>query len=931
MKRMLSMLALLGTFFLLPLMAQAQKYTITINQVEHATITASYGYGASATVVNSGDQVDRYTRLNIQVTADAGYVATHYTINGTEKPITSTYGDSEWVQGDMTISAKVVAVTPCTINITQPTEGGTLTVNSTKPRKVLNSGDKVDSGTTIRLSAKPAEGYDIDYWLIDGQKVKPFDDASIRYGISHLVMKDVTVSVAFKNLSAQTLVSVTVVKPEHGTIELHKGTGIFDEVLNSGDQVETGSQITMLIKPDEGYKLDHWLINDKEEPKDDFRPARKTITISEATTISAVLVESGYVVTYEQPANGTITVKTVNPVADVPSGTRVKEEAPISIQATVNEGYEFKHYLINGEKRLPNDMQTLLTYYVAPKEVSAVTIEAVIEKNESEPKSYVVTIEEPENAYMKVTYGDYSSPTQVNNGNEVPEGTELRVDLFLDEGYELEHFLVNGQPTPSESEEFPGIKVVVTGPLTLSAVVEKNESEPKPCIITIEEPEHAEMTVQYGSSLFPTTVKSGNEVPEGTELSVELYPDDGYEFVHFLVNGEQTPSESPDYAKMKVTVTGSLTLSAVVQKEGAVNPTEGTITVKSEGTGGHITASYKNPDSGNPMSIIPNMPKKLPNGTEVTLTAAITTEGFEVTYTNNGDPVPAEALSADGTVYTFTVNGDATVVATFAQKQVTGEFTVTCIADPEEGGEVSASTAEGPITNETKVAGGEIVTVTATPKENFEVDQWFLNDEELKDIKGQGSYTFALTKDVTIKVTFKSTLPPAEYAVTVEPVLPSAEAGDVKLFQKNGTPFESGKSVVEGTEMYVEVMPADKYELEMLQVGETKLPAGDEKLVNIAGGGVKYTFTVTAATKVQATFKLVNAIEQLAQSGVAVFLTNGGTRLEVAGAAEGAEVRLYDYTGQLLLASTEHALDISALPAGSYIVLVGNYTTRIVK
>lgn len=95
MKRMLSMLALLGTFFLLPLMAQAQKYTITIVPVEHATITASYGYGASATVVNSGDQVDRYTRLNIQVTADAGYVATHYTINGTEKPITSTYGDSE--------------------------------------------------------------------------------------------------------------------------------------------------------------------------------------------------------------------------------------------------------------------------------------------------------------------------------------------------------------------------------------------------------------------------------------------------------------------------------------------------------------------------------------------------------------------------------------------------------------------------------------------------------------------------------------------------------------------------------------------------------------------------------------------------------------------------------------------------------------------
>ena len=837
MKRMLSILALLGTFFLLPLMAQAQKCTITFNQVEHATITADYYDFTSRSFVevNSGDQVDNGTFLTIRVTPDEGYEATHYIVNGVEKPITSAYGDSETVKGDMTISAKVVAAKPCIVTIIPPTEGGTLTVETGDTFKEVKSGDQVNSGTELRMEVKPDDGYDIEYWLIDGQQIKP---SSSRPKVTYyMVKKDVTVSVKFKNLSAPTLVPVTVVQPEHGTIELYKGTSTDDESLNSGDQVETGSLITMVINPNEGYRLDHWLINDKVEPKDDFRPARKTITISEATTISAVLVESGYVVTYEQPANGTLTVKTVNPVAEVPSGTRVKELAPISIQATVNEGYEFKHYLINGEKRLPNDMQTLLTYYVAPKEVSAVTIEAVIEKN---------------------------------------------------------------------------------------------ESEPKPCIITIEEPEHAEMTVQYGGSLFPTTVKSGNEVPEGTELSVELYPDDGYEFVQFLVNGKPTPSESQDYAKMKVTVTGPLTLSAVVQKEGAVNPTEGTLTIKREGTGGTISGKYVTPDEMT-FSIWEGNTKQVPLGSKVTLTAAITTEGFEVTYTNNGDPVPAEALSADGTVYTFTVNGDATVVATFAQKQVTGEFTVTCIADPEEGGEVSASTAEGPITNETKVAGGEIVTVTATPKENFEVDQWFLNDEELKDIKGQSSYTFALTKDVTIKVTFKSTLPSAEYAVTVEPVLPSAEAGDVKLFQKNGTPFESGKSVVEGTEMYVEVMPADKYELEMLQVGETKLPAGDEKLVNIAGGGVKYTFTVTAATKVQATFKLVNAIEQLAQSGVSVFVTNGGTRLEVAGAAEGAEVRLYDYTGQLLLTSTEHALDISALPAGSYIVLVGNYTTRIVK
>ena len=170
-----------------------------------------------------------------------------------------------------------------------------------------------------------------------------------------------------------------------------------------------------------------------------------------------------------------------------------------------------------------------------------------------------------------------------------------------------------------------------------------------------------------------------------------------------------------------------------------------------------------------------------------------------------------------------------------------------------------------------------------------------------------------------------------EYVVTVDPILPSAEAGTVQLFKKNGDAVESGKSVVTGTELYVEVKPADKYELETLQVNNKTLKVGDENLVNLSDGGYKYLFTVTEATTIKATFKLGGAVEQLTASPIVAYVTNGGTRLEITGAAEGTEVRLYDYTGQLLLSSTEYALDISALPAGSYIVLVGNYTTRIVK
>ena len=919
MKRMLSMLALLGTFFLLPLMAQAQKYTITIVPVEHATITASYGYGASATVVNSGDQVDRYTRLNIQVTADAGYVATHYTINGTEKPITSTYGDSEWVKGDMTISAKVVAVTPCTINITQPTEGGTLTVNRTKPYKVLNSGDKVDSGTTIRLSAKPAEGYDIDYWLIDGQKVKPFDDASIRYGISHLVMKDVSVSVAFKSLSAPTLVPVTVVQPEHGTIELYKGTSTDDESLNSGDQVETGSLITMVINPNEGYRLDHWLINDKVEPKDDFRPARKTITISEATTISAVLVESGYVVTYEQPANGTLTVKTVNPDAEVPSGTRVKEQVPISIQATVNEGYEFKHYLINGEKRLPNDMQTLLTYYVAPKEVTAVTIEAVIEKK-AEAKSYVVTIEEPKNALMTVKYGNYSSPTQVNSGNEVPEGTELRVDLYPDDGYELVHFLVNGNPTPSESQDYEAIKVVVTGPLTLSAVVEKKAAPVEKVQLSVqEEGAVGYATVKYqtpGSTTWERPTEGTNptlDLPVGTKVRVEATITVTGATVAFTHNDNPVAAD-------KLTDEG---LTYEFTLEAAANIK----VIFTEGVVGFQVfydcdkhATITGTADGEPFT----SGTKLAAGVKVVLTVT-PEEGYEVK-----DWVDADWDLIPGTEgknpYTFTVDGYASVFAEIQKKttaliKVSSEGPTGCTLETtylEPGGSGNPRTIFG----EKRIPLGSDVTVKA--KFTISGDYQVVYTNNGKPVPAEALsedgfvYTFKANEDADIHAVFSEKPAPAvDYTVTLE-----ASKGGTVTATVDLEPIESGAKVPAGSKVKVIATPDDGYEVDQWFI--------DDETITTPEAGYYY-FTLNKDTKVKVTFRLSVAVEQPTQNQLVAYVTNGGTRLEVAGAAEGAEVRLYDYTGQLLLTSTEHALDISALPAGGYIVLVGNYTTRIVK
>ena len=590
-------------------------------------------------------------------------------------------------------------------------------------------------------------------------------------------------------------------------------------------------------------------------------------------------------------------------------------------KAQPSEGYTLKAWYLNGE--LVQGESTLTYKVVHPR--TSIDVEVEFSKEVAEAK---VTMVQPDVTQGSMTAHYTNDATkEVTDGASVAKDTQVTFVVTPKEGYEMDSWKVDDQSKAIDEAKPNELTLTVTADLKVEPVLKAKVVK---YTVSLTQPDATQgsMTAHYTNDATKA-VTDGASVEKDTQVTFVVAPKEGYEMDSWKVNTETKPLESAYPNQLTLTVTENLKVEPVLKAKAPVNPTEGTITVKREGTAGYITGKCKTPE-GTISSIFEDKSKTLPNGTEVTLTANLTA-GFEVTYTNNGNPAPAEALSAEGKVYTFTVNGDATVVAKIDKKQVTGEFTVKCVADPADGGVVSASTAEGPITSETKVAAGTLITVNATAKENFEVDQWFLNDKELTDRKGKESHTFALTENVTIKVTFKSTLPPAEYAVTVEPVQPSAEAGTVKLFYKDGSVVASGTKVVTGSEMYVEVKPADKYELETLQVGETKIPAGDEKLVNLAGGGVKYAFTVTEATKIQATFKLINAIEQLTAGQVAVYVTNGGTRLEVAGAADGAEVRLYDYTGQLLLTSTEHALDISALPAGSYIVLVGNYTTRIVK
>ena len=907
------------------------------------TLTATYTDDDYNDIdVNDGDEVPVNTTISFVVTLDEGYEVDSWKVNGDTQPIEPfadpntkavTVEDADGITVEPIVKKKGAAAVEYTITMVQPQEGqGTLTAHVGD--KTYRGEFKATAGTEVFFSVEPATDYEMYYWLINDQRVDPSagnPNQLTRTVEGNLKVEPILMS---KTAPEPTTYTVTMVQPDatQGALiaSYYDAEMQEDRLLTEAvTELEEGTKLTFQVNPEVGYELDYWKINEAQSDKKD-NPLN--ITLESDLKVEPVLKKSEtapetFQIFYDCDKHATITgTADGKPFANadkLAAGTKVV------LTVTPDEGYEVKEWVDDDFVLIPGtEGKTTYTFTVE----GFVSVFAIIqEKAAPQPKKFEVSYSCGDHATIVGTVN--GEPFE--SGDKLALGTEFVLTVTPEEGYEVKHWIDSDDEVIPGSEGKNSYTFTVDGYTSIVAKIQKKKDTPQYETVHVKveyESINGSITTTYvapdGSS---QSITGEDDIPVGSVVTLRamiFMPD--YQVV-YMNNGEVVSKDalSEDGLVYTFTANEDASIQALFSKKTTPEPTnKAKITFKEEGTGGFVMGKYKDPESEFSRSIFNGDTKDLPIGTVITFTATLLSDAYQVTYTNNGEAVPAASLSEEGTVYTLTVKGDATVLATFSKKEAPDEdYTFTF--EGGKGGTVTATVLMDPIESGTKIAAGTMIRVEATPDENYEIDEWRVNDE-LVSTNGKEYYYVTLMKDTNVKVTFKSTKP-VEYAVTVAPVLPSAEAGTVKLYKENGTAVESGTAVAVNTKMYVEVKPAAKYELETLQVNNTTIKAGDAALVNLTDGGFKYSFTVTEATTIKATFKLGGAVEQLTQNQIAAYVTNGGTRLEVTGATEGTEVRLYDYTGQLLLSSTEHALDISALPAGGYIVLVGNYTTRIVK
>lgn len=373
------------------------QHIITFTQPANGTLLVTN----NSTNVLTGTPVDDETVITINATADTDYQVD--SIKAGDQVVAN--GGTFTVTDAVTITAFVSKV-KYAITITAPTNGTLVVLNGTD---TVRNGDMIAHGTILTATATANPGYRVDSIMAGTRKVAA--DGTFT------VTEAVTVTAIISQIPKH---AITFANPANGTLEVKNGI----VPITSGDQIEEGTTLTVSATADQGYRVDSIKAGDVKVTNGG------TFTVTKATVVTAFVSQiPSFVITINQPANGTLEVKEGSNV--IATGSPVAEGTVLTVSATANTGYKLDSIKVGNAKVVNGGTFTV---------TEAVTVEAFISQIPPVTKFKVSYNPSMQGGQIRVVNGI----KRVANGDSVAQGTVLNISVTINPGYTVKSLKVNG-------------------------------------------------------------------------------------------------------------------------------------------------------------------------------------------------------------------------------------------------------------------------------------------------------------------------------------------------------------------------------------------------------------------------------------------------------------------------------------------------------
>ena len=327
-------------------------------------------------------------------------------------------------------------------------ENGRITSVKLGKQEVPNfaGGFVLTPGASIEVTAEPAAGYEVEQWLVNGVKQSETGN-TFTYTAQATGSVGAAISVSFRQVKYSVTWGGT-----HGTVAVAGYDG------NQAD-IRGGTDVTFTATPANGYKFDHWTVNETEQTETSTtftwtvpNGKAETPAVNEYN-IQAVCVPDtqSYTVTYaaEAPENGTVTT---------PGGSggsiTVAAGTNLTFTAHPNQYYHVKTWKLDGN---PVDGSANQNTYTLSNVAGDHIVTVVFDKAVSYTVGYQV---EGGNGTLKATKNGTDLNLEANQTEDIPAGSKLvftAVPATGEPNYMVEKWIVNNRDVTRTNMEELGV------------------------------------------------------------------------------------------------------------------------------------------------------------------------------------------------------------------------------------------------------------------------------------------------------------------------------------------------------------------------------------------------------------------------------------------------------------------------------------------